>query len=216
MGELSELGLYSAADASRYMRLPANTVRWWITRGRRLDRPQGSLVTFDELISLLFVGELRKLRVGLADILRAEKDLRQRTGHDLPFVWQELWVAGKDVLVPVGPMATQFLAANRGGQTTFENWTKARRVQLPALVQQARGQVEYEQKRAVAWRPKPEIALRPGVQFGRTCIAGTRIPTNVVAGAVQAGEPAEEVAELYLITPEQVHEAVDWELSLAA
>jgi uncharacterized protein (DUF433 family) len=216
MGELYSLGVYSAADASRYMRLPASTVRWWLRRGERIRRADRALVTFDELISLLFVAELRRRDVGHRDILRAEDDLRERTGHDLPFVYQELWVAGKDVLIPVAPDASQFIAANRGGQSTFKDWAQADRVRLPELVQRARGQVEYADKRAVAWMPEPDIAVRPGVQFGLTCIAGTRIPTNVLAGAVEAGETPDAVAQLYLIAPEQVHEAVAWERGLAA
>ncbi len=198
------------------MRLPASTVRWWLRRGGRIKRTGASLVTFDELISLLFVGELRRRNVSHRDILRAEVDLRQRTGHHLPFIHQELWVAGKDVLVPAEPDASQFIAANRGGQSTFKHWAEAERVRLSDLVERARGQLQYDNKRAIAWMPRPDIALRPGVQFGHTCVAGTRIPTNVLAGAVGAGEPPEEVAELYLITPEQVHEAVAWERGLAA
>jgi uncharacterized protein (DUF433 family) len=216
VGELAAIGLYSQSEAARYSGIPLSTVhRWFSDRGFLADG--ASLVPFEEFISLLFVRELRlRWRVPLKQIREAEQDLRIRTGRDHPLAREELWVAGRDVLVKVPGDAEAFISANRRGQLAIPRVVEAHVVRLPDLVGAVRGKVGYEAGHASYWAPMERVIARPAVQFGQTCIDGTRTPTRIVFEAVEAGDRAETLADLFAVTPHDIHQAVEWERKLAA
>ena len=56
----------------------------------------------------------------------------------------------------------------------------------------------------------PRISADPQVRFGKPVIEGTRVPVSVVVGAMAAGDSADEVAEEYGITLEDVRAALDY------
>ena len=212
-----EVALYPTDELAHYLRMPTSTVRNWLTRGGRLKREHAQLLTFEELISLLFVGELRhRHNVKFKEIIRAEQDLRARIGKEHPFAWERLWTAGGDVMVRVPGEPETFIAASRLGQTTLPNWVEPREVAVPALVAPLRDQVGYHEERAAVWRPAPHVTARPAVQFGVPCVDGSRLPTRTVIRAVEAGDTPEEVAAAYGASPDGVRAAVGWELSLLA
>jgi uncharacterized protein (DUF433 family) len=215
--ESEEVPLYPTDELARYLRMPPSTVRRWLSRGGRVHREANQLLSFEELISLLFVGELRlRHRVAFKDIFLAEKDLRSRIGRDHPFAWETLWTAGKDVLVRVPGSPANYVAANRLGQETLPNWAEVREVEVPALLLPLRVQIGYEDERAAVWRPAPHVTARPAVQYGLPCVDGSRLPTRTIARAVTAGDTPETVAVAYGVSLDGVRAAVGWEESLAA
>jgi uncharacterized protein (DUF433 family) len=215
--EPEEVALYPTDELAYYLRMPPSTVRNWLTRGGRIRREPAQLLTFEELISLLFVGELRhRYKVKFKDIVRAEQDLRVRIGKEHPFAWERLWTLGKDVVVMVPGEPETFIAASRLGQATLPNWAEPQEVAVPTLVAPLRDQVGYHEQRAAVWRPAEHVTARPAVQFGVPCVDGSRLPTRTVIRAVQAGDTPEQVAAAYGASPEGVRAAVGWELSLAA
>jgi uncharacterized protein (DUF433 family) len=165
---------------------------------------------------MLFVRQLRDHGVRLKDILTAEDDLRNRTGHGHPFVHETLWVASRDILVRVDATADAYLSANRRGQLAIPGVTEAIRIQLPELVSDVRGRLTYERGRVAEWRPVERIAARPAVQFGLTCIEGTRLTTRAVHEAAEAGDDTVSIARLYEVTETDVERAIEWERQLAA
>lgn len=208
------LGLYSRSDVSRYGHIPPTTVNRWLER--RGAAANHELVGFDEFVTLLFVRRLRGCGVRFRDIVAAEHDLRQRTGHEHPFVHEALWVAGRDVLVRADTLDEGFMAANRHGQLAMTGVVRAQRVELPNLVIDVRGRLAYDQGRVSAWRPMERITARPGIQFGLTCIEGTRLTTGAVFEAFEAGDDPVDIARLYRVTPVDVGRAIEWERQLAA
>ncbi len=208
------IGLYSQTEAAHYSEIPLSTVHRWLAR--REVSLGDELVGFDEFVSMLFVRQLRDRRVRLKDILTAEDDLRKRTGHQHPFVHEALWVAGRDVLVQVGAATDTYMAANLRGQLAIPGVIEAKRVQLPKLVADVRGQLSYDQGRVAAWRPIERIAARPAVQFGLTCIEGTRLTTRAVFEAAEAGDDPITIARLFEVTESDVKQAIEWEQQLAA
>ncbi len=86
-----------------------------------------------------------------------EVDLRQRTGHTCR-IHQELWVAEKDVLVPAEPDASQSSPPTGVGNRPSSIGLRQSDASI-RLVERARGQLEYDNKRAIAWMPRPDIAL---------------------------------------------------------
>jgi uncharacterized protein (DUF433 family) len=51
---------------------------------------------------------------------------------------------------------------------------------------------------------RPHISIDPGIQFGQPCIAGTRIPTEALAGRVFAGDSVATVMYGYDLDRHQV------------
>ena len=56
-----------------------------------------------------------------------------------------------------------------------------------------------------------EITINKAVQFGRPCIAGTGIPTEIVYERLKAGENTFELADDYGVTVEQIKAAIKYE-----
>jgi uncharacterized protein (DUF433 family) len=216
---VTNLGLYSIADAARYARIPTTTVRRWMERQDRGTTWREHLVSFDDLISLLFVHEFREHDVKLREIMRAEADLRERFDWGHPFVHQGLWTAGGDILIkmPGGADhgADAVIAANRGGQVA-SSIIQLKTVQLPELVRNLEDQLNYEDQRVAAWRPADDVVARPATQFGLTCIEGTRIPTRSIYQAIAGGDTPAQLARLYEVDEKKIERAAEWERQLAA
>ena len=231
--EADEIPLYPVAELARYLRLAPSTVDYWWRRGGRTQHAPHGLLSFDELISLLFVRELRARGVRFKDIFAAEMDLQHRIGQQHPFAWQPLWSEGRDVLVPIAGTES-FLSPNRGGQATLPSVARPGRVvlagtaislgesvvqgdaSLTELAQPVLAEIEYLDERALAWHPASLVVARPAVQFGLPCVEGSRLPTRTVVRSVAAGDSVGEVAAAYGISVQSVEAAIGWEQSLAA
>lgn len=207
--------LYVQADLARYLRLPASTIAYWRSRGRRAPHAHGALLSFEELISLLFVRELRDHKVSFKDIFLAERDLTRRLEKEHPFAWEPLWVEGRDILVKTNE-PEGYLSPNRAGQQTLPDLVEPQPVRLSDILEPLRAEVDYAGRKAVAWRPALHVVARPAVQFGLPCLESTRIPTRTLLRAVLSGDPIEEVAGAYGVPVVQIQAAVGWERTLAA
>lgn len=51
---------------------------------------------------------------------------------------------------------------------------------------------------------KEHIEINPRIKGGKPVIKGTRVPIEVIVGALAGGANPEEVSEAYAVTPEQV------------
>jgi uncharacterized protein (DUF433 family) len=60
------------------------------------------------------------------------------------------------------------------------------------------------------------VAIDPRICFGKPCISGTRIPTAIIAERLEAGDSVALLAEDYGRRPEEIEEAVRYELSAGA
>ena len=56
----------------------------------------------------------------------------------------------------------------------------------------------------------PGITVDPAVVHGRPVVAGTRVPVEVVVGALAGGSTPEEVAEDYHLTSDQIRRALGY------
>src|SRR5437870_4024662 len=88
----SSMGIYTVREAGRLARIPHATAERWTEIGlgatpRARDASVGSLLTFDDLISLFTVRELRRGKVPIEEIKRAEKTLAKLWGVEKPFAF---------------------------------------------------------------------------------------------------------------------------------
>jgi uncharacterized protein (DUF433 family) len=220
MTDWSELGLYTVADAARYARVPVATARRWL-----MQRGAQALLSFDQFVSLLVLGVLRReARVPLGRIIVAEDYLRARTGYPFPFAHQRLWVEGREILVSSEPGELPsalaeydtFLVASRRGQLTVPGVATPTELTLPPWAEDLKQTLEYSEGWVVAWKPTEHVVAQPLVQVGRPCVAGTRVPTRTLYSAFLAGDSVEALSDAFDLPLNHVAEAVKWEQQLAA
>lgn len=56
----------------------------------------------------------------------------------------------------------------------------------------------------------PGVTIDPAIVHGRPVVTGTRVPVEVVVGALAGGATFEEVAEDYHLTIEQIRAALGY------
>jgi len=62
----------------------------------------------------------------------------------------------------------------------------------------------------------PNIAVHPGVRFGKPVIAGTRVPVDVVVGKIAGGMVVNDVMREYDLTKRQVFAALQYAANVVA
>jgi uncharacterized protein (DUF433 family) len=214
------MGFYGLPELRTYLALTGtredgeSALRWLRTalnkvphKARRAD------YSFSDLISLFVVRELHKRGMHFADIQRAEEWLRRLWKTDRPFVSSLIQTDGRNVLIegeaiPAGaggPVSGQADAADMSGQQV---WIEAIKDRL--------AQVHYDEGDGVAeyWTPAEGVIVDPRIQFGEPVLAGTRMPTRVLA-EVAEGRGLEAASRDMDVSLDAVRAAVAFERELA-
>jgi uncharacterized protein (DUF433 family)/DNA-binding transcriptional MerR regulator len=218
-------GLYVVPEVARFLHASADAVPEdgaaappprprrllaWVRRGLALPElahvaGRELLLTFEDLVSLRLVSLLREAGYSLKHIRKAEDWLRQQTGDPRPFATRDVW-KGKyrhELYVHLGG---NLVSASKQGQQAFKFWEDEVELIL------AHHRLDFNDGGlARCWQPYPDVTLKPDVQFGAPCVAGTRIPTAAIAGMIRAGDSIRYVAQSYGLTGATVERALEWE-----
>ena len=219
--DLRDQAAYGLAEAARYLKLPAPTLRSWVA-GRAYPKAKG-VGHFRPLIhppqkqppvmsfwNLIEAHVLRSLRTDHGVSL---KDMREALAYAERTLKIERLLLSKELRTDAGRL---FL--DKYGQL----------IDLPASGQLAMRLVFEEHLKRVEWdewkfpvRLYPyvsgdtpatrTIAIDPKIAFGRPVVARAGISTGAIAGRIDAKEPAAEVAADYDLTVEEVEQAVLYE-----
>ena len=223
---LREQPAYGLAEAARYLKLPAATLRSWVF-GRAY--PKGEAVaTFQPLIkparreppllsfyNLIEAHVLRSLRtehgIAIKELRKAiryaertlnierlllSKDLRTHAGA----VFLEEY--GKLInLTASGQLAMRRLLEDHLKRVEWDQWA------FPVRL------YPYVSAQPTAARP---IAIDPGIAFGRPVVLRMGVTTEVIAERIDAGETVDALAEDYDLKPEEIEEAVLYERAAGA
>lgn len=153
--------------------------------------------TFRELVSVSVVVTLRIRQIDYDSIWAVEQQLADEYDTAWPFANRaalaRLSTSGRDLLIDRERTAA--------GQLVIR---EAAELYLKLLHFDSD---DYANR----WEAGDGVVLDPAVQAGAPCLAGTRVPTEVVAGRVSEGEPEEVVAEDLALTHFQVHQALEFE-----
>ena len=205
-------GIYDLAEVARLLRRGRSQIEGWTrdswTRPSLLIGELGAFFSFWDLISLRVVAELFVRRVPRAQIAIGARHLATRLGTNRPFAHEHLATVGSGFFAEIGGTWED---AGLSGQQAFSHMVE------PLL----KPLVFNDDHMAAIWRPAEGVWVNPAVQAGAPCIDGTRVPTRLVAGLTRndEGKESEHLADVcddYRLTPEQVQQAVDYELQLAA
>ena len=217
-----EKPLYSAAEAARFLGIPASTLRTWI-RGRSFPKAEGTgysppvvqpasekgiyRLSFNNLIELYVLRALRtRHAVKLHNIRKALDYAESELGIKRLLIHPELRTTGGDLFLE---RYGDLISLNRSGQLA-----------LKEILKHALERVEWEDELpSRLYLPLPtqperkSVAIDPRIRYGLPAVRG--VETKVIAARIDAGEPPNYIAEDYGISYEDVIDAIVFENTLA-
>ncbi len=207
-----ELPLYSTYEAAHYVGLPVSTAYAWLEGEAKLVRlkRESSLLNFKNLVELYVLNTLRRHhRIPLAQVRRAVTYLKEKMNLEYPLADCPLDTYGTSVFMErVGSL----INLSEAGQLEFQQLI------APYLKRVERGP-HNEPLRVFPITSKNAtahfVSIDPAVQFGRPCIAGTRIKTEILLERRKAGDSIAALAKDYGLTPRQITEAISYEQGAA-
>lgn len=222
------LPAYSVAEAAHYLYMSPSTLRSWVAgrpyvtaRGTRyfepllqLPKSKRRLLSFTNLVEAHVLAAIRRKHgVTLPNVRSALDHLRGQYGIDHPLADVRFKTDGFDLFVEV---LGQLVNVTMQGQVAMHEVIAAhlQRVEHDREGLAARlfpftryGATEVEQPRTVM--------IDPRIAFGRPVLAGTGIPTAILADRYKAGESMDDLADDYDCERELVEEAIRCELAAA-
>lgn len=224
---IRRMPLYSPAEAARYLRLPASTVRAWAFgqrysvngESRRFEPvihaadTKGRRLSFVNLVELLVLAAIRKdHEVKLQQVRSAIEFLRKRFPSDHPLADNEFQTDGVDLFLE---KYGDLLNISRDGQITLkqviQNYLK--------LVKRDASGVPIKlqlPRRADAPEPLAAVVIDPERGFGRPVLDGRGIRTDVVVERFLAGESIASLAADYGLDASMIEDIVRSQQALAA
>jgi uncharacterized protein (DUF433 family) len=200
--KLLNAGIYDLGEVAHLARMDDDTVARWVTRGNPLlELENPPLFTFADLISLYVMHELRLRGVPLEELRHGSEWLSQTLKTKRPFAHKRLATVGRSFFAAVIEADPHWLDAGKGGRDAFQS-----------VIEPLLRPIEYgSDKMAAIWFPHPGVWVNPRVQAGSPCIAGTRIPTSLIASLIEQNEEVEDVGDEYGLASTQVQAALDFE-----
>lgn len=218
------IGIYTVPEVARILQAPPDKVRRWINdfylspnpfgkprgpivRRRFIDAP---VITFIELIELLFVKVFRDHDVSMQTIRKASARAAEKFGTDYPFAVQQFDTDGRRIFATLVRDADTARSVEdvTNGQLAFET------VVRPFFLK-----IDFRGDEAARYWPRERdgrVVIDPQRSFGKPIDAETGVPTEVIYDAVMAGggQSLEVVADWFSVPVDAVIAATGYEQSL--
>jgi uncharacterized protein (DUF433 family) len=213
-----ETPIYGVAEAAQYLRVPLNTLRYWV-RGAgpvpplvTLAKSEPSRLSFMNLLECHMLSSMRAIyEVKIPRVRKALVNLAKFVEHKHPLVEQAFRTDRRDLFIEhLGSVV---------------NLSKNEPILIPGIMEFYLERIERDPKGLFRLYPfvmertqsEPRLILiNPAVGFGKPVIAGTGISTAVVASRFNARESIDDLASEYRVEPQQIEEAIRWEQKTAA
>ena len=183
----------------------------WIRRGMEWEDPlrvssRDRVITFADLVRLRMIALFRSRNIAYKAILAAEDYIRHLRGIPQPFITEEMWTARSEVFLQ---FTGELIAASQYGQLAFKD------LMSEFLAPAHHGLLFTSGGKLARWNPSPAVVIDPEIQFGASCIDGTRVETRSLWSLYQAGDSEECLAEAFNLHKAQVEDAIEWERLLS-
>jgi uncharacterized protein (DUF433 family) len=175
--------------------------------------PKIPLLSFNNLVELHVLSSIRKRHaVQLKAIRRSIEYLQKKFKSKHPLLEREMLTDGKDLFIE---QFGELVTISQDGQMAMK------RVLEMFLKRIERDNHGIPIRLYPITRPKVEdsprlVSIDPYICFGKPCLAGTRIPTAIIAERYVAGDSMTLLAKDYGRPPEEIEEAVRYEGRFAA
>lgn len=218
----TEIPAYPIGEAARYLQLPTATVRSWLV-GRKYPTASGArafqpviaiadpvarLLSFQDLAELHVLSALRRdHKVRLSAIRKAVGYVRKYIDTDHPLSDQQMLTDGKDLFIE---RYGQLVSVSQHGQMAMKKVLEAylRRIERDRSGRPVR---LFPFTRSQIGNTPRSVVIDPRIQFGRPCLAGTGIPTAIIAERHKAGDSIQFLAEDYGRPTHEIEEAIRYE-----
>ncbi len=225
-----DIPAYFLHDATRYTGVPFNTLRSWVS-GRTyatddgirhskplIIRPKESegLLSFNNRIEAHVLNAMRrKHNVPMPRVKKALDFLSKHFDSSHPLADHDFETDGVDLFVQ---KLGDFINVSRGGQLAMREMFA---IYLNRIERDEQGLARqlfpFTRTSTSGHAADPKIvAINPRIAFGKPVIAGTGIPTSVIAERYKAGESIFEIADDYGREQIEVEEAIRCEFELKA
>jgi len=222
-----DIPAYRVTDAASYLGIPVTTLRAWssgMNYGQRNGNkgyfkpvfsppdPEQSLLSYFNLVEAFVLSSLRKKHlIKLFKIRTAIDSLRGRFNSTHPLAEHDFQTNGVDLFVEE---YGQLINLGRGGQLAMRDILEA---YLTRVEHDPAGQAAklYPFIRLTGTDQPRNVVINPYISFGKPVIAGTGLPTRVVAERFKAGDSIPEIAADYGRKKEEIDDAIRYELKIA-
>lgn len=221
-----EIPAYRFIDAAAYLGLPDTTLRAWVkgmhysVKGGKgffkpifsLPEPDLNLLSYTNLVEAFVLSSLRREhKINLNKIRIAIESLQKEFNSAHPLAEHDFETNGVDIFVQ---NYGQLINVGQHGQLAMRQLLEAylTRVEHDPAGKAAR---LYPFIRLTGTEQPRHIVINPYVSFGKPVIAGTGLPTRVVAERFKAGDSIPQIAADYGRTREEIDDAIRYELKVA-
>jgi len=222
-----EIPAYRLVDAATYLNIPVPTLRSWvkgyyypIKSGRRFFEPvfqlpesDVPLLSYTNLVEAFVLSSLRKkYQIDLYKIRQAIETLEKRFQSRHPLAEHEFETNGIDIFIQEygGNLINVGLKDQLAMRQVLEDYLE--RVEHDPAGRAAR---LYPFIRLNGTEQPRNVVINPYVSFGKPVIAGTGLPTRVVAERFKAGDSIPQIAADYGRKEEEIDDAIRYELRVA-
>lgn len=213
---------YPFSEAAHYLRLPRSTLRSWFLGqpGFRpligLDGKPGEGLSFLNLVEAHVLAAIRRGHgLPLPKVRRSLAFVSDRLGIERPLSAVEFQTNGVDLfLEQLGGL----LNVSKAGQVEMHALMKAylRRIKRDPLGVPIK-LYPFTRKDITPVGDAPiAVEMDPRIAFGRPVLAGTAVPTAVLADRFKAGETLGDLASDYDTSTEKIEEAIRCEFDRQA
>ncbi len=224
-----DIPIYTSVQAARYLGVPYATVCSWIygrhyktEAGRKkskpiikLPNPEFSELSFTNLIEIHVLRSIRTAhKISLYKIRRAVGYLEQNYGAEHPLARIDLHTDGLDIFVDIlGEILNVSQRSDDKSQMLLRAVIEAHLKRIERGEDHVARRL-YPYTRKSGEGPKT-VLIDPRISFGRPVIAGTGIPTAIVADRLKAGDSIEDLVQDYQCDREKIEEALRFEMNAA-
>ncbi len=179
-----------------------------------VDR-SGPQLSFYNLVELHVLSSIRIKNVKISAVRRAIEYLEKRLNSKHPLLERQMLTDGKDLFIE---QYGNLMAISKGGQLALKEILE---IYLDRIDRNSHGiPIRLFPFTRNLREPRPEsprsIVINPTIRFGAPCIAGTRIPTYIIAERYAAGDSFQSLAADYGRSTEEIEEAIRYERRVAS
>ena len=217
VNSMMETPIYGLSEAAQYLRVPLNTLRYWVLGGSsvpplvRLARNEPSRLSFNNLLECHVLSSMRAIyEVKIPNVRKALISLAKYVRHEHPLLEQAFQTDRRDLFIEhLGRIV---------------NLSKDEQILIPGVMEFYLERIERNPKGLFRFYPfvmeraqnEPKlIQINPAIGFGKPVVAGTGISTAVIASRFNARESIDDLASEYGVKPRQIEEAIRWEQNTA-
>jgi uncharacterized protein (DUF433 family) len=221
------LAAYTLREAAHYLRLPRTTLRFWAVgwtyptlRGTKTAHPIIELpelhpptLSFINLVEAHVLAAItRKYDIPLQKVRAAVRFLKKETGSRYPLATEVMETDAKDLFIRKSGL---LINVTQEGQTAIRQVLE---VYLSRIEHADDGFATrlYPFTHASDLEGPLAVMIDPRFSFGRPVLAGTNIPTAIIAERYKAGDSIQGLAGDYRREAEEIEEAIRCELELPA